>query len=388
MNVIYLDNAATSWPKPPGVAEAMVRFLRDVGANPGRSGHARSNEAERIRLDAREAVAALFGVSDPLRVVFTAGATAALNLVVHGLLTPGAHVVTTAMEHNAVIRPLRMAESRGAAVTVVPCGPDGSLEAAAIEAHLRPATRLVIVNHGSNVCGTVMPVRAVATITRRRGIPLLVDAAQTGGCWPINMPADGIDLLAFSGHKGLLGPTGTGGLVINESFDITQLPPLVQGGTGSLSEHEVQPDFLPDKYEAGTPNIVGLAGLVAAVRYVLDRGVETIRRQEEMLTQRLLRGLKRLPHVRLYGPCDPARQTAVVAFNVAGRSCAAVAAELEERFGILCRPGLHCAPQAHRTLGTLPHGCLRFAPGVFTTVQEIDAAVAAVAGIAGDRALD
>lgn len=381
--MIYLDNAATSWPKPDGVADAMVRFLRDVGANPGRSGHALANAAERVRLDAREAVAALFGLSDPFRVVFTAGATSAINLVLHGLLTPGAHVVTTGVEHNAVMRPLRALESRGVSITIVPCRPDGSLDAADIEACLTPATRLIVINQASNVCGTVLPVREIGTLAQARGIPLLVDAAQTAGVRPIHIDADGIDLLAFSGHKGLLGPTGTGGLAIRESFDIDRLPPLIQGGTGSRSEQEVHPNFLPDKYEAGTPNIVGLAGLVASVRYVLARGVEAIRRHEQDLTARLLAGLRGIPGVQVYGTGDADRQVAVVSFNIAGRTCAEVASSLEQDFGVLCRPGLHCAPAAHRTLGTLPSGTLRFAPGLFTTAEEIDRAVGAVRRVAG-----
>ncbi|MEW6199858.1 MAG: aminotransferase class V-fold PLP-dependent enzyme [Planctomycetota bacterium] len=381
--MIYLDNAATSWPKPEGVADAMVRFLRDVGANPGRSGHALANAAERVRLDAREAVAALFNLSDPFRIIFTAGATTAINLVLHGLLTPGSHVVTTGIEHNAVMRPLRALEARGVSVTVVPGRPDGSLEVTSIERCLTPATRLIVVNHASNVCGTVLPVREIGALAQARGIPLLVDAAQTAGVWPIALGADRIDLLAFSGHKGLLGPTGTGGLAISESFDIDRLPPLIQGGTGSRSEQEVQPDFLPDKYEAGTPNIVGLAGLVASVRYVLDRGVEAIRRHDHDLAARLIAGLKGIAGVQVYGTGNAARQVAVVSFNIAGRTCAEVASSLEQDFGVLCRPGLHCAPVAHRTLGTLPGGTIRFAPGLFTTSDEIHRAVDAVRRVAG-----
>lgn len=381
--MIYLDNAATSWPKPEGVADAMVRFWRDVGANPGRSGHALANAAERVRLDAREAVAALFNLSDPFRVIFTAGATSAINLVLHGLLAPGAHAVTTGIEHNAVMRPLRALEPRGVSVTVAPCRPDGSLDAAGIEACVTPATRLIVINHASNVCGTVLPLREIGTRARSRGVPLLVDAAQTAGVWPIDMEADQIDLLAFCGHKGLLGPTGTGGLAINESFDIDRLPPLIQGGTGSRSEQDVQPDFLPDKYEAGTPNIVGLAGLAASVRYVLARGAEAIRRHEQGLAARLIAGLRNIPGVQVYGTGDATRQVAVVSFNIAGRTCAELASALEQEFGVLCRPGLHCAPVAHRTLGTLPSGTIRFAPGLFTTADEIDRALDAVRRVAG-----
>lgn len=383
--MIYLDNAATSWPKPPQVLEAMARYLRDVGASPGRSGHRLANEAERLRFDAREAVASLFGARDPNRVVFTLNGTTALNLVIRGLLAPGAHVVVTGMEHNAVMRPLRALEATGVALSVAACGPDGTLEPAALAEQLRPQTRLIIANHASNVCGTVLPIRDIGAIARRHGIPFLVDAMQTGGCWPVNLHADNIDLLAFTGHKGLLGPTGTGGLVINESFDIDRLPPLICGGTGSRSEHEWQPDFLPDKYEGGTPNILGLAGLAAGVRYVLERGVDSIRAHEGALTQRLIDGLAAMERVRVIGTRDAGRRTAVVSFVVQERSPADVAQQLDEQFAIMCRPGLHCAPLAHRTLGTLPQGTVRFSAGPFTTAEEVDEALAAVARLSEAR---
>jgi cysteine desulfurase family protein len=381
--MIYLDNAATSWPKPECVLEAISRHMRDVGASPGRSGHRLANEAERVRLDAREAVAKLVGVSDPMRVIFTLNATSALNLVIHGLLSPNAHAITTGIEHNSVMRPLRALEQRGVLLSIVACRPDGTLDPNMVAEHIRPQTRLIVVNHASNVCGTVLPIREIGAIARQHGAALLVDAAQTAGCWPIDVVADNVDILAFTGHKGLLGPTGVGGLVFSDRFDIGRLDPLIRGGTGSRSEHEVQPDFLPDKYEAGTPNIVGLAGLAAAVRYVLDRGVQKIRQHEQGLIQRLIDGLDRITGVHVFGTRDASRQTAAVSFRITGRSVSEVAHELDERFSIMCRPGLHCAPQAHRTLGTLPDGTVRFAPGPLSTESEIDQAVEAVSLLAG-----
>jgi cysteine desulfurase/selenocysteine lyase len=380
---LYLDNAATSWPKPPGVARAMARFLDEVGASPGRSGHRLAVEAERIRLDAREAVASILGVRDPLRVIFAAGATEAINLALLGLLPPGSHVVASALEHNAVLRPIRALEARGVTATLAPCRPDGSLDPSSVEEALRPATRLIALVHASNVCGTVLPVRAVGELARARGIPLLVDAAQTAGSWPIDLEGDRIDLLAFAGHKGLLGPAGIGGLAIGERFDVSRLPPLLHGGTGSRSEHEVQPEALPDRFEAGTPNMPGIAGLGAGARYVLDRGIEAIRSRERSMTARLIDGLRSIPGIAVIGTGDPARQTAAVSFTIAGRSPSDVAGELDERHGILCRPGLQCAPRAHRTLGTFPGGTVRLSPGPFTSDAEIDRALDAVAAVAG-----
>lgn len=384
--MIYLDNAATSWPKPDCVLDALTRYLRDGGASPGRSGHRLAQAAERLRLDAREALAELLGVRDPLRIVFTLNATMALNVALHGLLKRGAHVVTTGMEHNAVMRPLRALEERGVTISAAACGADGTLAVETVRSLVRPETRLIVAVHASNVCGTVLPIREIGAIAREHGVPFLVDAAQTVGVWPIDLRADHIDLLAFTGHKALLGPSGTGGLAISDDFDVRHLPPLVHGGTGSRSEHTVQPDFLPDKYEAGTPNTMGLAGLAASARYVLERGVERIRAHERQLAQRVIDGLRTITGVRVLGTHDAYRQTAAVSFTLDGRSASDVAEALDEQYGILCRPGLHCAPVAHRTLGTLPHGTVRFAPGLFTTAGEIDQALAAVARLAGDAA--
>ncbi len=381
--MIYLDNAATSWPKPPGVLEAMARFLTEVGANPGRSGHRLSVEAGRIVYAAREAVAELFHAPDPLRVVFGMNATEGINLALRGLLRPGDHVVTSSMEHNSVMRPLRALEREGVEVTVAPCSPEGTLDPQTVLSALRPHTRLVVLNHASNVTGTILPVAEVGRALRQMNGPLLlVDAAQSGGAVPIEMEADGIDLLAFTGHKSLYGPTGTGGLIIGERVPLEEFRPLIRGGTGSRSEREEQPDFLPDMCESGTPNGVGLAGLEAGVRWVLERGVEAIRAHEVELTGRLLDGLREIPGVTVYGPADAQLRTAVVSFNIAGMEPSEVGARLDEEYGILCRVGLHCAPAAHRTIGTFPSGTVRFALGAFNTREEVDAALRAVARLA------
>ncbi len=380
--MIYFDNAATTWPKPPQVAEAMVHFLEEVGANPGRAAHRQAVEAGRIVYDAREAVAELFNAPDPLRVVFGANVTEALNLALVGLLRPGDHVVTSSMEHNSVMRPLRALEREGVELTVVRCSPEGFLDPADVEAALRPHTKLVVLNHASNVVGTLLPLAEVGRICRQHDLLLLVDAAQTGGAYPVDVQADQIDLLAFTGHKSLYGPMGTGGLIVGERVDVKRLEPLKRGGTGSRSEHEEQPDFLPDMCESGTLNVVGLAGLAAGVRWVMARGVDRIRAHEVELTRRLIAGLCEIRGVTVYGGHDAGLQTATVSFNVAGMASSEVGLRLDEECGIMCRVGLHCAPAAHKTIGTFPAGTVRFGLGAFNTADEVDAAEAAVRALA------
>jgi cysteine desulfurase family protein len=380
--MLYFDNAATSWPKPPGVAQAMVHFLEEVGANPGRSGHRLAVEAARIVYRAREAVAELLNAPDPLRVVFGANVTEALNLALWGLLRPGDHVITSSMEHNSVMRPLRALERQGVEVTVVGCSPEGFLDPADVEAALHPETTLIALSHASNVVGTLLPVADVGCIARQHGALLLVDAAQTAGAYPIDVQADQVDLLAFTGHKSLYGPMGTGGLVIGDRVDVGRLDPLKQGGTGSRSEEEQQPDFLPDMFESGTVNAVGLAGLAAGIGWVRDRGVDAIRAHEVELTQQLIEGLQAIPGVSVYGGLEAQRQTATVSFNIDGIAPSEVGLRLDEEYEVMCRVGLHCAPAAHRTMGTFPRGTVRFGLGAFNTAQEVEDGVEAVRQLA------
>lgn len=382
--MIYLDNAATSWPKPPGVAEAVLHYMQDVGASPGRSGHQLAVEAGRIVYDTREALAQLFNVVDPLRIVFTANATEAINLVLWGYLRSGDHVVTTSMEHNAVMRPLRHLQSTGVGLTVVPCSAQGMLDPVDMEKAIRPNTVLIVVNHASNVVGTLLPVAKVGAMAERNGLLLLVDAAQTSGAYPVDMHQMKIDLLAFTGHKGLLGPQGTGGLCVGERVDLSRLQPLKRGGTGSRSESEEQPDFLPDRYESGTANGMGLAGLGAGVRFVLETGIGRIRAHEQKLTAQLLTGLRSMSGVRVYGTGDAKKQAATVSFNVEGMEPSDVALQLDEEYQIMCRPGLHCAPSAHRTIGTFPRGTVRFGLSYLNTAEQVDLAVEAVGEIAAN----
>ena len=382
--MIYFDNAATSWPKPPGVADAMVRFMNEIGATAGRSAHRQAVASGRIVYDAREAVAELLNASDPLRVVFGPNVTEAMNLALCGYLRPGDHVITSSMEHNAVMRPLRQLEREGVELTVLPCSPEGLLDPATVEPAIQPNTVMIVLNHGSNVTGSLLPIAEAGRIARAHGLLLAVDTAQTAGAYPVDMVADKIDLLGFTGHKGLYGPMGTGGLIVDQRVDVDRLMPLKRGGTGSRSEHEEQPDFLPDKCESGTVNVVGLAGLVEGLRFVQETGVETIRTHEVALTRQLINGLQRIPGVTVYGGLDAELQTATISFNVAGQLPSDMGLRLDEEFGIMCRVGLHCAPAAHKTIGTFPGGTVRFGLSYFNTADQVDQAVAAVEAIAHD----
>ena len=379
MKTIYLDNAATSFPKPEAMLAAMTAYQQAIGANPGRSGHGLSIDAGRIVYETRETLARLFNSEDPLRIVLTKNSTEALNIVLKGALKPDDHVITSSMEHNSVMRPLRFLESQGVRVSVIPCSPRGELDPEDIKKAIHPATKMIVLTHASNVTGTILPVEAVGAIIREKGdILFCVDAAQTAGALPIDVQKMKIDLLAFTGHKSLYGPQGTGGLYIRKGLE-KGIAPLMMGGTGSRSEFEAQPDFMPDKYESGTPNTIGFAGLGAGATYLAGQTMERIRAKEEQLTRRFLERLEAFKdQVTVYGPNDAARQTAVISFNVKNISPSDAAMFFEEKFGILCRPGLHCAPAAHRTIGTFPRGTVRFSFGFFNTSREVDRAAKAV----------
>ena len=379
--IIYFDNAATSWPKPQETIDAIGDFNTHVGANPGRSGHSLSIAAGRILLDAREAIAELFGIEEMLRIIFTRNATEALNIVISGLISPGDHIITTSMEHNSVMRPLRARQAVGTEVSIVQCTRTGELDPHDIIEALRTNTRAIIMTHASNVTGTIMPISDIGAIARDRGIVFCVDAAQTAGAVPVDIKEMNIDLLAFTGHKSLYGPQGTGGLYIGHGLE-KQITPLMMGGTGSRSEFENQPDFLPDKYESGTPNALGIAGLGAGVRFVLETGVESIRNKEIALSGQLMDGLKDIPGIRIYGCGNAQKQTPVVSFTMDGTRPSEAALVLDEDFGIMSRPGLHCAPSAHRTIGTFPQGTIRLSPGYFNTAEEIQYTLHAIAQIA------
>lgn len=375
MAPIYFDNAATSWPKPPTVRVAVDRYFDEVGGNPGRSGHRMSIAAARAVEDTRDLLGDLFNVRDSGRIVFTKNATEALNLAIYGLLEPGDHVVTSSIEHNSVMRPLRHLESEGMELTVVACAPDGTLDPEDVLRAIRPNTRLLTTLHGSNVMGSLLPVAELAAIAREHDVPYLVDAAQTAGAVPIDVEALGIDMLAFSGHKGLLGPTGTGGLYLREGLSPR---PLMRGGTGSRSDLAIQPDFMPDMYESGTLNVAGLVGLAAGILYVLDFGVACVSTHERSLVARFMNGVSELPGITVHGPEHLEQRCGVVSFNVDGLSPSDVGMLLDRDYAILSRVGLHCAPGAHQIIGTFPIGSVRFGFGLFNTVPEVDEALAAL----------
>jgi cysteine desulfurase/selenocysteine lyase len=366
---IYLDNAATSFPKPEPVYQAVERALRDIGAGPGRGGYARGIAASRLVFETREVIAGLFGIADSSRLAFTHSTTESLNLAVSGLLRPGDHVVTTSMEHNSLVRPLHRAAGTGVEVTWVEADRDGLVDSRRVGAAIRPDTRLVALAHCSNVTGTIQPVEEIALLARKSGALLLVDAAQSAGGLGIDVREMGIDLLAAPGHKGLLGPQGTGLLYVAEGIE---LEPLLVGGTGGRSSGPEQPTTMPERFESGTLNTSGIAGLKAGVEFIRATGLQRIRERETGLVEQLLDGLRSMPDVTVHGPGSPAGRCSVVSFTAAGKDPSLIGFHLDRDFDICVRVGLHCAYSAHRTIGTFPEGTVRVSPGYFNTDAEID----------------
>ncbi len=379
MEHIYMDNAATSFPKPECVYEAIDHFNRYLGANPGRGTHRQTLQAGSLILDAREALATLFNIDDCANIAFTANVTEALNTGLKGYLQAGDHVITTSMEHNAVARPLNAMSRQGVEWTAVPCSSEGILDPAAIEGAIKANTRMICMLHASNLTGTIMPIGEIGKIARDRGIAFMVDSAQTAGVLELDVEKQCIDILAFTGHKGLLGPQGTGGIYIKPGLRVN---PLKEGGTGSLSESLEQPDYMPDRLESGTPNTPGIAGLMAGVKFILETGRDQIRRHEQYLTAALLEGMQNIEGIKVYGPAESSRRTAVIAFNYEGMDCGELSMRLEHEYGISTRSGLHCAPLAHQTVGSLQRGACRLSPGYFSTETQIETVLQAIYKIA------
>ncbi|MEX2169638.1 MAG: aminotransferase class V-fold PLP-dependent enzyme [Pirellulales bacterium] len=380
---IYFDNAATSWPKPEAVYRVVDECQRTIGAAAGRGGYRSALEAGRSVERARQKLANLLHAGDTKQIVFASNGTDALNLAIHGLLRPGDHVVTTVCEHNSVLRPLRHAiDTLGCEVDYVSCDSQGVVAAATVQAVLRSNTRLVAIVHASNVTGAIQPIAEVARFVQPHPALLLVDAAQSVGRVPIDLRAMPIDLLAAPGHKGLLGPLGTGFLFVRAGVE-SQLSPLRQGGTGSRSNEDSQPLLMPDKFESGNLNVPALAGLAAGIDFVQQHGVDSIRHQEEQLTKALIEGLQDLPGVTVYCPTNSHDRVAVVSIAITGYDPHELAAVLDSLHGIECRAGLHCAPRMHQALGTEKlGGTVRFSLGCFTTTEEVETVVEAVGQIA------
>ena len=380
---IYLDNAATSFPKPEAVYAAVDHYQRQNGAAIGRGTSRESVEVQRIADRCRQLASLTLGAEGPDRIVFTFNGTDGLNLALFGLCRPGDHVITTEFEHNSVLRPLRwLKDHRGVEVAMIRPGPSGQIDPGEIQKQIRTTTRLIAVQHASNVTGVVQPIDAICELARQAGILTLVDAAQTAGHWPINLASIPADLLVCPGHKGLLGPLGTGLVYIRPGVEQV-LECYRLGGTGTQSEDDRQPDQMPDRYEAGNHNAPGLVGLCEGLTFVKDRTVAAIHQSESELTERLVEGLKSCPGITVYGHQPAIPRVGVVAFNVDGFAPHEVASILDETFGIQSRAGLHCAPGVHRFLGTFDRGgTVRFSVGVFTTTEDVDQAIAGVRELA------
>jgi len=373
--VVYLDNAATTWPKPQSVLDAVYECMKAYGANPGRSGHRMAVFAASIILYTREMLCSLFNVKDPFWFIFTFNCTDSLNMAIKGLLKPGQHVITTSMEHNSIIRPLMRMENQGVEVTIVKCSENGQVDPDDIKKAIKANTSMIITTHASNVTGTLMPVEEIGDIARSCGIIYLIDAAQTAGIIPIDLSKLPVDLVALPGHKGLLGPQGTGVLYIREGVE---LETIREGGTGSQSDSIYQPDFIPDKYESGTMNTPGIAGLGAGIKYLQQQDQHKLHLREKRLVKLFVEALSQIKGIRYYGLADHSCKTGIVSINIGDKDSSEVTDILDQKYGIAVRGGLHCSPMAHQTIGTEKKGVVRFSFGIFNTMEEVKYCVKAV----------
>lgn len=377
--MVYFDNAATTFPKPDVVYDSIMAAMKEYGANPGRSGHKLALKISRGIYETRDLLGRLFNYNNPMNIILTFNATQGLNIGIKGCLKPGDHVITTSMEHNSVLRPITYLEKYGVEATVVYGDEKGRIKASDIENSIRKNTKLIVNTHISNLTGTIMPIEEIGKIAHDNGIIYMVDAAQSAGVYNIDMEKLHIDILVFPGHKGLLGPQGTGGLIIREGIE---LEGYLQGGTGSASHSLIQPDIMPDKFESGTSNGPGLVGLGAGIKYIMDKSMDDIRAHEEDLTYHFIEEASKIDGIKLYGPLIKGEQGPVVSLNIKDADSSEVSYILDSQFDIQVRPGLHCAPLAHKTIGTLEQGVVRFSFGLFNTHEEIEYAINALKQIA------
>lgn len=387
MNKTYLDNGATSFPKPKEVADAVYKYMTECGSNINRGGYRAAYDVESIVFETREMLCELFNGGDCKNVVFTKNITESLNFVLKGFLQSGDHVLCSSIEHNAVMRPLVQLEKKGVSFGRIPADSNGVMDVGAIEGMIQDNTVAIVMTHASNVFGTVNPLKEVGEICKKHNIRFIVDSAQTAGILPIDMVEMNIDALCFTGHKGLLGPQGMGGFILKEDM-IGLIEPLISGGTGSISHTEEIPDFMPDRFESGTMNIPGIVGLHEGVKWIIDRGLDNISAHELGLTQRFLDGLKPMADaglLKIIGLPDTKGRTGVVSIQTIKKDCAAAAFELDNNYGIMTRVGLHCAPHAHKTLGTFPEGTIRFSFGNFNTEDDVDYALRALKEICNEE---
>lgn len=381
MKKIYLDQASTTYPKPECVAKAVYEYMTGNGSNINRGCYENAYDTEEVVLETRELLCELFDGPDCKNVVFTKNVTESLNVVLKGFLKPGDHVLVSSMEHNAVMRPIRQLEKNGVEFDRVPCSEQGELKLQSMEALLRQNTKAVVMMHASNVCGTILPLKEVGAFCKTHGLKFIADCAQTAGTMPISMKEMNIDILCFTGHKGLYGPQGIGGFILQEEM-ISAMTPLLSGGTGSISHTEEIPEFMPDRFEPGTMNLPGIFGLNSALGWINEIGIENIYNKERSLTRLFLEEIGKLDpkgeKIKLVGKKTEEGRTAVVSIQTPGRDVSEVAYLLDKNYGIMTRVGLHCAPSAHQTLGTYPTGTVRFSFGYFNTEEEVLFAVKAL----------
>ncbi len=373
--MIYFDNAATSFPKPKRVYDKILEAMTEYGSNPGRSGHKMALESSRGIYETRSKVSKLFNIKDPMDLIFTFNCTQGLNMGIKGYLKPGDHVITTSMEHNSVLRPLIFLEKMGISHTIVQGDLMGNIDPLDIEKSIRPESKMIVTTHISNLTGTIMDIEAIGKIAKKHNLIYFLDGAQSAGLYDIDVEKMNIDMLAFPGHKSLLGPQGTGGLYIKKGLEMTE---IFQGGTGSRSDSLDQPDMMPDKFESGTPNAPGIIGLGAGIDYIVEKGIKNIRKHEEDLSQHFIEEVEKIKEIKIYGPKTRKKHGPVVALNIGDRDSSEISYILDQDYNIAVRPGLHCAPLAHKTIGSFKQGAVRFSFGFKTSHEEIERGIQAL----------